>query len=136
VNLGPDGFRIQRRLLELRGALRNRLDDAATLRQQGVNLIVCPVTPETTSVWADADTWGFFVLGELSAASLPLVSQLESHPSHLGWICAPGATPPAGLVGVRMSTEAIVPPWARFAVGDSSAPSIPSIPLVRTSTDL
>jgi hypothetical protein len=132
VTLGLDGFRIQRRPLKLVGVERTRLDDAAKLRQGGVNVVVCSVRPETASLWSDADTWGFFVVGELSADSMPLVPQLESHPSHLGWICDPAMTPPTGLVGVRAFGNPKPPAWARFVIGESPEQSIPSIPIVRT----
>jgi hypothetical protein len=122
IQLGPGGFAIERRPLRLNAVRRDRLDDAAELRQAGVNAIVCPVTPATASLWSAADAWGFFVLGELSAESLPLVASLEGHASCLGWICDPALTPPGGLVGVRTRPGTEVPAWARFTVaGDAPA---------------
>ena len=127
IQLGPSGFAVERRPLHLNAVRRDRLDDAAELRQAGVNAIVCPVTAATMPLWAAADAWGFFVLGELSAASLPLVGRLESHASCLGWICDPAMVPPAGLVGVRAQPGSEVPAWARFTVGDGPAGDLPWI---------
>jgi hypothetical protein len=127
VQLGPDGFRIERRPLLLNAVARDRLDDAAALRQAGVNAIVCPVTPETTSIWADADSWGFFVLGELSTDSLPMVAGLENHASCLGWICPPDLPPPAGFVGIRTGPGTAPPAWTRFTVGDLPSGDLPWI---------
>ena len=125
VQLGAGGFRIERRPLRLNGVRRQRLDDAAALRQAGVNAIVCPVTPETLAVWSDADAWGFFVLGELSAESLPLVQELEAHASCLGWIVDPAIAPPAGFVGVRSQPGAEPPAWARFTLGEFPSGDLP-----------
>jgi hypothetical protein len=125
IQLGPDGFRIERRPLRLSAVRRRSLDDAAALRQAGVNAIVCPVTPETASVWADADAWGFFVLGELSAQSLPLVAALEAHASCLGWIVDPTLAPPAGFVGVRAKPGSDIPAWALFALGEVPSGDLP-----------
>ena len=127
IQLDAGGFRIERQPLHLNAVRRQRLDDAAALRQAGVNAIVCPVTPETTAVWSDADAWGFFVLGELSASSLPLVAGLEAHASCLGWICEPTTVPPAGFVGVRTKSVAEVPAWARFTLGESRSGELPWI---------
>jgi hypothetical protein len=127
VQLGPDGFRIERRPLRLNAVCRDRLGDAAALRQAGVNAIVCPVMAATMSVWADADVWGFFVLGELSAESLPLVAELETHASCLGWICDADLPPPAGFVGVRTRPGFEPPPWARFTLGNAPNGALPCI---------
>ena len=80
------------------------------------------------SIWADADAWGFFVLGELSANSLPMVAELENHASCLGWICPPDLAPPAGFVGVRNEAgESSCSPWARFTVGNAPNGALPFI---------
>ncbi|HEX3315154.1 MAG TPA: hypothetical protein VHR72_09710 [Gemmataceae bacterium] len=127
IQLGADGFRIERRPLRLNAVARDRLDDAAALRQAGVNAIVCSVTPETTSIWADADAWGFLVLGEISAESLPLLPQLEAHASCLGWIVDPFLAPPTGFVGVRTKPGMEPAAWARFTLGEAPSGDLPWI---------
>ena len=125
IQLGAGGFRIEQRPLRLNAVRRDRLDDAAALRQAGINTIVCPVLAQTMSVWADADAWGFFVLGELAAESLPLVPELEAHASCLGWIVDPALAPPAGFVGVRTESGPEAPAWARFTLGEGPSGDLP-----------
>jgi hypothetical protein len=127
IQLGPDGFRIEQKPLHLKAVRRDRLDDAAQLRQAGVNTIVCPVLAQSTSVWADADVWGFFVIGELSADSLSMVTGLENHASRLGWICPPDLDPPTGYVGVESRPGIEPPSWARFTVGNAPIRDLPFI---------
>jgi hypothetical protein len=126
VSLGSSGVLVQRKPWRLSGVERRHLDDAAELRAAGVNTIVCPVTPGTLGLWDVADSWGFFMLGELSAESLSLAPQLEDHASCLGWICDPSLSPPAGIVGIRAS-GADVPDWARFTVGSTPTGALPWI---------
>jgi hypothetical protein len=131
IQIGPGGLSVERRPLRLNTVRRDRLDDAAELRQAGVNAIVCPVTPATMPLWAAADAWGFFMLGELTAESLPLVPGLEEHASCLGWICDAALTPPAGIVGVHTSPDSEVPAWARFTLGESATGDLPWLGVVR-----
>jgi hypothetical protein len=86
--LTPYGLRWNGKPLVLRGrSVRGLSDDnAMSLRQAGVNLLLAPI--HVTQTWDIADRLGFLVVGELSQLNddaLRRIEQLASHPSCLGW---------------------------------------------------
>jgi hypothetical protein len=96
--LGKHGLSLNSRPLMLRGrSIAPRTDeDALTLRQQGYNLLIVPIEPDTVAVWERADRLGFFVLGRLlnhSEKTLRCCSLLSQHTSCFGWLLE-GKHPP------------------------------------------
>jgi hypothetical protein len=91
--VGPRGLRCNGHLLALRGKRVETVDDetALALRAQGMNLLVCPVSPRTRAVWEVANRIGFAVLGEIAAGYPGLLLELATHPSCLGWLLGPDA---------------------------------------------
>ncbi len=90
IGLGPGGLRINGRPLTLRGVERDRLaeNDAAALRQAGINLLLAPVS--AVGLWDAADRLGFLVLGRLTdAADWGQTVALSQHPCSLGWLLPP-----------------------------------------------
>jgi hypothetical protein len=86
--LTPHGLRWNGKPLSLQGRSVRKLtdDNAMSLRQAGVNLLLAPIHEAET--WDIADRLGFLVIGELPQLdddALRRVEQLASHPSCLGW---------------------------------------------------
>lgn len=86
--LKPDGLHWNGKLLSLHGRRVAGLaeDEARSLRQAGINLLLAPVQEAET--WALADRLGFLVIGELPSFDddlLRYAEQRTAHPSCLGW---------------------------------------------------
>jgi hypothetical protein len=86
--LKPGGLYWNGKPLSLRGRHVRGLteEEARSLRQAGVNLLLAPVHEQET--WAIADRLGFLVIGELLQLdddTLLCVEQRTAHPSCLGW---------------------------------------------------
>jgi hypothetical protein len=110
LTLGPRGLGLNGRSLLLRGRAVERLDEpeALVLRSAGYNLLVAPA--DQASLWDLGDRVGFLVLGRLRGAEIAdLLTERAGHPSHLGWLLAPGMPPivaPGSLVGVEAPVDA------------------------------
>lgn len=129
VRLHAAGLRVNRRPFRIDGVPRTDLADAAALRASGIDTLLCPVTPATAHVWADADRLGFFVLGTLARdpVALALARELKHHASCLGWLLedadllepqslqtVPGHEP---LLGWRTTAPSTAPSWRQFLAG-------------------
>lgn len=89
LQLGGRGLRLNGRSFVLRGKTVAALtpEAARSLRQEGYNTLVAPVTPETSGLWAGADRLGFLVLGLIeSESSFPQAAELSGHACCLGWV--------------------------------------------------
>jgi hypothetical protein len=132
--LGPRGLRLNGRLLRLRGAMVETLDEeqALTLRQAGYNFVVAPPVSDTTGgVWEVADCIGLFVLGRLTGVTA-LLGERARHPSCLGWLTTAAvpaeAIPPGTFLG---ALGADVPGAVFRAVTPAEVEAVPSdLPLL------
>jgi hypothetical protein len=111
VAVGPNGLRLNGRLLRLSGLKVSSLNEAEALalRQGGRNLLLAPVSEESGPIWDVADQMGFFVLGKIDERSnSALTATLARHPSCLGWLLlgekVPAELASAPLLGVRAGT--------------------------------
>jgi hypothetical protein len=133
VQLARAGLRVNRRPFRAVGAVRNELTDAASLRASGVDTLVCPVTPATAPLWAEADVLGFFMVGLVSrsAESFALARDLKRHASCLGWIVEaadalapeelqtrPGVEPLLGILADKADID--TPSWVQFLAGPTA----------------
>jgi hypothetical protein len=89
--LGPQGLRWNGAALTLRGRRSGAAteDEVRAWRDQGVNLLVVPVSDDTRQLWDVADRIGMLLLGRVSSpdeAVLAGVRRLSGHPSALGWL--------------------------------------------------
>jgi hypothetical protein len=136
--LKPDGLHWNGKPLSLRGRSVRGLteDDARSLRQAGVNLLLAPVQESET--WAIADRLCFLVIGELPQLddnALQCVKQRLAHPSCLGWrvdgyeLEALAALPAVSHLAAAfvVSGERQVPLLIRGAATNGSRPVIGSI---------
>jgi hypothetical protein len=94
LRLGQRGLRLNDKLITLRGVQRSVLSaaDADGLRRAGCNMILAPVEAGSRALWADADRFGFLMIGRMSSRpQLTAALALEAHASCLGWLLAPEA---------------------------------------------
>ena len=141
--LGPRGLVVNGQPLALRGREVASLTEGAALelREQGVNLLIAPVTAATESMWELADRIGFLVLGRIEEAenAVARITALSAHASCLGWIAEipdVGKLANAGLVGVSLTDrpEAPLPKGVQFVMGDAGFADLGFRLLVRGAT--
>ncbi len=81
-------------------------ETAGRLHDAGFNLLLTPVKPADTAVWETADRFGFFVLGQMDAASDEMFwfadEHLAPHTSCFGWVL------PQEVLGQRQVWHAAV----------------------------
>jgi hypothetical protein len=152
VHLGNRGLRLNGRLFTLRGVQRNTCsaEEMATLRDQGVNLLVVDVAQAAPQLWADADVVGIFVLGKVGASgdAIAQACARQTHPSNFGWIidatifddrslrdqAAPLLQRRAGeLIGIHSSASGETPPEVQFVVGPPD--SVRALPCLALSSE-
>lgn len=135
--LGEDGFRLNFRLLKMRG---QRIDncsneDAIDLRRAGYNLLVVPVTQQTVPLWQLADRFGFLMLGQIqddSAETVRSLHDLNRHPSCIGWLIEDGLHlprdqfPPHTLLGLVVNLKGLPRHlnWVDFLFGPKELTSL------------
>jgi hypothetical protein len=129
VAVGPNGLRLNGRLLHLSGQQVSSLNEteALSLRQAGHDLLRAPVSEESRHVWDVADQMGFFVLGTIDERTSPaLMATLARHASCLGWLLlgekVPAELASAPLLGVRAGTA---PPAEANFVAVPSGEALP-----------
>jgi hypothetical protein len=89
IRLGPAGFKVNGKVLSLRGIVRDTLtdDEARRWHDAGCNALLADVETAGEELWAQADRYGFLVLGRIPRrADVPRVTPLRKHTSHLGWL--------------------------------------------------
>jgi hypothetical protein len=110
LQLGKGGLRCNGQVRRIRGVSRQQLSakDALQLRQEGYNVLLCPVSAETVPLWDVADRFGFLVLGRLNEvhADIAQAESLKAHASCLGWLLplealAGGALPDTDLTRLQ-----------------------------------
>jgi hypothetical protein len=116
LQLTPRGLRVNGRPLTLRGVQRDALteDEARTLHDRGVNLVLAEVREETMCSWDIADRFGLLMLGRLrTAAGVALAARLRGRASVLGWLLCGELLWPAlpelrtlGLIGAELEAPA------------------------------
>jgi hypothetical protein len=143
--IGKNGLTLNSRPLMLHGqAIVPRKDEEAlVLRQQGYNLLIVPIEPDTLAVWERADRLGFFVLGQImdhSEETLRCCSLISQHTSCLGWLVEKGKHPPldqlpgakclVGLISNANPPQHYLP-WLDFLFGPAELANLGKLLLVK-----
>ena len=139
--LGPRGLSINGRRLSLRGRSGSALTEteALTLRSEGVNLLLTPVTTATQPLWELADSIGFLIVGKIThfdAETPALVAALSAHASCLGWLVEPADVGRLAGEIVGVAAEHAPLEGVQFVVGDAGMTGTGLPLLVRGKTAL
>jgi hypothetical protein len=89
IRLGPAGFKVNGKVLSLRGVARDALtaDEVRHWHDAGCNTLLANAGPSGEELWSLADRYGLLMLGRITQrADVPRAPPLRKHPSHLGWL--------------------------------------------------
>jgi hypothetical protein len=89
IVISPRGLRINGKATRLEGRAVDHLDEptALGLRQQGVNLLLVPLSEKALPIWDEAERRGFLVLARRKADDVPqneLLGVVRSRASYMG----------------------------------------------------